>query len=246
VTGGGQGGARDVEAALYIGEGNEHEEELTPNDENDDTGVSQEDDKDFNVGEDTVKDVAGNKTQESSDAVKSVNLQNQKWMRKMTWKQKRNRLKIMKLIWKRRKWMKKKIRQQLMVKSNEEPFKIEEPNMEVEKTHNEELKAEDDRQERLCFSDEEKDKDMDEDELTNKKREEHGGRDARRRVVIENASKMLSKLTMEAKVAREYKYCSLSKYARVGRALALYDVEEKNAAIAEIEYVSISLKAILF
>ncbi|GJW74795.1 hypothetical protein Tco_0134165 [Tanacetum coccineum] len=60
-------------------------EELSPNDENDDTGVSQEDDKDAAEGEDRVKDVedggdvqpsvenvAGDAMQGSSDVVESV------------------------------------------------------------------------------------------------------------------------------------------------------------------------------
>ncbi|GJV71217.1 hypothetical protein Tco_1491212 [Tanacetum coccineum] len=38
------------------------------------------------------------------------------------------------------------------------------------------------------------------------------------------------------------KYFALSEYAKVGGALTLYDVEDKNAATAEMEYVSISLK----
>lgn len=41
---------------------------------------------------------------------------------------------------------------------------------------------------------------------------------------------------------REYKDFALSEYARVGRALALYEVGDKNEAIAEMEDVSISLK----
>lgn len=43
-------------------------------------------------------------------------------------------------------------------------------------------------------------------------------------------------------VVREYKDFALSEYARVGRALALYEVGDKNEAIAEMEDVSISLK----
>ncbi|GJU92764.1 hypothetical protein Tco_1317520 [Tanacetum coccineum] len=38
------------------------------------------------------------------------------------------------------------------------------------------------------------------------------------------------------------KYFALSEYARVGKALTLYDVEDKIAAIAEMDYVFISLK----
>nr|GEX54747.1 tetratricopeptide-like helical [Tanacetum cinerariifolium] len=38
------------------------------------------------------------------------------------------------------------------------------------------------------------------------------------------------------------KYFALSEYAIVGGALTLYDVEDKNATITEMEYVSISLK----
>ncbi|PWA59814.1 nucleotide-binding alpha-beta plait domain-containing protein [Artemisia annua] len=56
----------------------------------------------------------------------------------------------------------------------EEEKKVETNAEELKADHNEELKAEDDLQERLCFSDEEKDKDMDDDELTDEKREEHG------------------------------------------------------------------------
>ncbi|GKE17256.1 nucleotide-binding alpha-beta plait domain-containing protein, partial [Tanacetum coccineum] len=61
------------------------QEELSPNDENDDIGVSQEDDKDVAEGEDRVKDVedggdvqpsvenvAGDATQGSSDVVESI------------------------------------------------------------------------------------------------------------------------------------------------------------------------------
>ncbi|KAL7601995.1 hypothetical protein Lser_V15G23134 [Lactuca serriola] len=44
------------------------------------------------------------------------------------------------------------------------------------------------------------------------------------------------------RVVREYKDFALSEYARVGRALALYEVGDKNEAIAEMEDVSISLK----
>ncbi|KAJ9536906.1 hypothetical protein OSB04_029639, partial [Centaurea solstitialis] len=43
-------------------------------------------------------------------------------------------------------------------------------------------------------------------------------------------------------VVREYKDFALSEYARVGRALALYEVGDKNEAISEMEDVSISLK----
>ncbi|KAM0057082.1 putative tetratricopeptide-like helical domain superfamily [Helianthus debilis subsp. tardiflorus] len=43
-------------------------------------------------------------------------------------------------------------------------------------------------------------------------------------------------------VVREYKDFALSEYARVGRALALYEVGDKDEAIAEMEDVSISLK----
>ncbi|XP_076938250.1 uncharacterized protein LOC143606335 [Bidens hawaiensis] len=43
-------------------------------------------------------------------------------------------------------------------------------------------------------------------------------------------------------VVREYKDFALSEYARVGRALALYEVGDKDEAVAEMEDVSISLK----
>ncbi|PWA34667.1 Tetratricopeptide-like helical [Artemisia annua] len=43
-------------------------------------------------------------------------------------------------------------------------------------------------------------------------------------------------------VVTEYKDFALSEYARVGRALTLYEVGDKNQAIAEMEDVSISLK----
>nr|GEX81010.1 hypothetical protein [Tanacetum cinerariifolium] len=56
-------------------------------------------------------------------------------------------------------------------KADADKVELENEPLDMEKTHNEELKAEDDRQERLCFSDEEKDKDKDEDELTYEKRE---------------------------------------------------------------------------
>ncbi|KAM7513836.1 hypothetical protein LguiA_003419 [Lonicera macranthoides] len=45
-----------------------------------------------------------------------------------------------------------------------------------------------------------------------------------------------------AQVVKDYKDFALSDYARVGRALALYEVGDKDEAIAEMEDVSISLK----
>ncbi|KAK2980403.1 hypothetical protein RJ640_014576 [Escallonia rubra] len=47
---------------------------------------------------------------------------------------------------------------------------------------------------------------------------------------------------MGAKVVNNYKDLALSDYARVGRALTLYEVGDKDEAIAEMEDVSISLK----
>ncbi|KAK3017560.1 hypothetical protein RJ639_006774 [Escallonia herrerae] len=44
------------------------------------------------------------------------------------------------------------------------------------------------------------------------------------------------------KVVNNYKELALSDYARVGRALTLYEVGDKDEAIAEMEDVSISLK----
>lgn len=43
-------------------------------------------------------------------------------------------------------------------------------------------------------------------------------------------------------VIEKYKDFAFSDYARVGRALALYEVGDKEQAIAELEDVSISLK----
>lgn len=43
-------------------------------------------------------------------------------------------------------------------------------------------------------------------------------------------------------MVKDYKDFALSDYARVGRALALYEVGDKDEAIAEMEDVSISLK----
>lgn len=43
-------------------------------------------------------------------------------------------------------------------------------------------------------------------------------------------------------VIEKYKDFAFSDYARVGRALALYEVGDKEEAIAELEDVSISLK----
>ena len=41
---------------------------------------------------------------------------------------------------------------------------------------------------------------------------------------------------------KEYKDLAFTEYARVGRALALYEVGDRDEAIAEMEDVSISLK----
>nr|GEW16339.1 hypothetical protein [Tanacetum cinerariifolium] len=191
-------------AALYIDKGTEHEltppsiykkesvehveevkddepvnqEELTPNDENDDTGVSQEDDKDVAI-EPEVEE------KDDIEAEEEPVEDNEADMEKET-----------NHVEKRGSTMEEKMAE---TKADADKVELENEPLEMEKTHNEELKAEDDRQERLCFSDEEKE-DIDEDELTDEKREEHEGRDARRHVVIENATKTLSKLTMEAKV----------------------------------------------
>lgn len=43
-------------------------------------------------------------------------------------------------------------------------------------------------------------------------------------------------------VVKDYKDLAFSDYARVGRALALYEVGDREEAIAEMEDVSISLK----
>jgi hypothetical protein len=43
-------------------------------------------------------------------------------------------------------------------------------------------------------------------------------------------------------VIESYKDLAFSEYARVGRALALYEVGDREEAIAEMEDVSISLK----
>ncbi|KAK6922810.1 hypothetical protein RJ641_011114 [Dillenia turbinata] len=49
-------------------------------------------------------------------------------------------------------------------------------------------------------------------------------------------------LTYFTQVVENYKDFALSEYARVGRALALYEVGDRDEAIAEMEDVSISLK----
>nr|GEX42835.1 exocyst complex component SEC15B [Tanacetum cinerariifolium] len=181
-----------------------NQEELTPNDENNETGVSQKDDK-YVVVELEVDEKDDMEAEEEPVEDNKVD------MEKEEVDEKENKATI--------------DEKKVETKADVDKVELKNEPLDMEKPHNEELKAEDGRQKRLCFSDEEKDKDIDEDELTDEKREEHEGHDARRRVV-----------------AREYKYFSLSEYARVGGALALYDVEEKNAAIAKMKYISISFK----
>uniref|UniRef100_A0A2C9URF9 Tetratricopeptide repeat protein n=1 Tax=Manihot esculenta TaxID=3983 RepID=A0A2C9URF9_MANES len=49
-------------------------------------------------------------------------------------------------------------------------------------------------------------------------------------------------LPLKTSVVENYKDFAFSDYARVGRALALYEIGDKDEAIAEMEDVSISLK----
>lgn len=49
-------------------------------------------------------------------------------------------------------------------------------------------------------------------------------------------------MKVEFQVAKNYKEFAFSEYARVGRALALYEVGDREEAIAEMEDVSIALK----
>ncbi|GKC89346.1 hypothetical protein Tco_1149995, partial [Tanacetum coccineum] len=143
------------------------EEELTPNDENDDTGVSQEDDKDVTVASKPEVD-----EKDDMEAEEEPVEDKEADMEKAEVDEKENKAtnneeagKVI-VLWKKRK--------KVETKSDTDKVELENEPLNLEKNHNEELKAEDDRQERLCFSDEEKDKDMDEDELTDEKREEHG------------------------------------------------------------------------
>lgn len=49
-------------------------------------------------------------------------------------------------------------------------------------------------------------------------------------------------MLLRFQVVTDYKDFAFSEYARVGRALALYEIGDRDEAIAEMEDVSISLK----
>lgn len=49
-------------------------------------------------------------------------------------------------------------------------------------------------------------------------------------------------MCLAPKLIRDYKDFALSEYGRVGRALVLYEIGDRDEAIAEMEDVSISLK----
>ncbi|GJS16026.1 hypothetical protein Tco_0410498 [Tanacetum coccineum] len=119
------------------------QEELTPNDENDDTGVSQEDDKDVTVASKPEVD-----EKDDMEAEEEPVEDKEADMEKAEVDEKENKAtnneeagKVI-VLWKKRK--------KVETKSDTDKVELENEPLNLEKNHNEELKAEDDRQERLC------------------------------------------------------------------------------------------------